>query len=219
MNEEAQSPDSDLTQHKQALRERIWQRLRDENQQAFPFKARDFIPNFVGSDAAADRLRATPEWARARTVYANPDYAQRRVRQYALEDGKAVLMAAPRRPETFLRLDPSRLTGREREATTIKGMSRFGQPVSIDDLPAADLVVKGSVAVDDKGGRLGKGHGYGDRELELLDDRGLLGAETTIVTTIHERQWADEVPTAPHDRRVSMVVTPERVIRISPKAE
>jgi len=218
MSEAAQSPDSDLDRRKQAIRERIWQRLREEGQQAFPFKERDFIPNFVGSDAAADRLRATPEWEAAHVIYANPDYAQRRVRQYALEDGKPVLMAAPRRPDTFLRLDPSRLKGHEREATTIKGMSRFGQPVSVEDLPAADLVIKGSVAVDTQGGRLGKGHGYGDRELGLLDDRGLLGADTTIVTTIHKLQLVDEVPTVPHDRRVSMVVTPERVIRVTNEA-
>lgn len=69
------------------------------------------------------------------------------------------------------------------------------------------------MAVDTEGGRLGKGHGYGDRELDLLDECGLLALETTIVTTIHERQLVDDVPTEAHDRRVSMVVTPERVIR------
>lgn len=208
----------DERQSKQAIRERVWRRLRDEGQQAFPFKERDFIPNFVGSDAAAQRLRATPEWRSARVVYANPDYAQRRVRQYALEDGKILFMAAPRRPDTFLRLDPVRLQGRAREATTIKGMSRWGQPVGTDELPAADLVIKGSVAVDEWGGRLGKGHGYGDRELELLARRGLLDAATPVVTTIHELQRVAEVPTEPHDRRVSLVVTPERVIRVGPES-
>ncbi len=203
---------------KQAIREHVWQSLRDQGQQAFPFKERDFIPNFVGSDAAADRLRTTPEWQSARVAYANPDYAQRRARQYALEDGKVLLMAAPRQPDTFLRLDPARLKGHAREATTIKGMSRFGQPVDAGDLPAADLVIKGSVAVDEWGGRLGKGHGYGDRELELLASRGLLGAATPIVTTIHELQLVDAVPTEPHDRRVSLVVTPERVIRVAPES-
>lgn len=205
----------DVGQRKQAIRERVWRRLREENQQAFPFKERNFIPNFVGSDAAADRLRQTPEWNRVRAVYANPDYAQRTVRQYALTDGKVVLMAAPRRPDTFLRLDPARLTGHEREATTIKGMSRFGRPVSVEDLPLAGLVVKGSVAVDGKGGRLGKGHGYGDQELDLLDEYGLLGPETTIVTTIHDLQLADDVPTEAHDHRLSMIVTPARVLRIA----
>lgn len=199
---------------KQEIREHVWQSLRERGQQAFPFKERDVIPNFVGSDAAADRLRDTPEWAGAQIVYANPDYAQRAVRQYALEDGKLVLMAAPRQPNTFLRLDPTRLRGHAREATTIKGMSRFGRPVSVEALPAADLIVKGSVAVDPQGGRLGKGHGYGDRELALLDDHGLLAPETPIVTTIHALQLIDDVPTEAHDRRVSMIVTPERVIRV-----
>jgi hypothetical protein len=34
------------------------------------------IPNFAGAEAAAERLRLTPEWQRATTVKANPDSAQ-----------------------------------------------------------------------------------------------------------------------------------------------
>ena len=41
------------------------------------------IPNLTGAEAAAGRLRATPEWQAAGTVKANPDSAQLPVRQRA----------------------------------------------------------------------------------------------------------------------------------------
>jgi hypothetical protein len=38
------------------------------------------IPNFTGAEAAAERLRATPEWQAAGTLKANSDSAQLPVR-------------------------------------------------------------------------------------------------------------------------------------------
>jgi hypothetical protein len=54
------------------------------------------IPNFLGAEAAADRLAALPAWAAAHVVKANPDTAQRAVRARALTDGKVLCMAVPR---------------------------------------------------------------------------------------------------------------------------
>lgn len=76
-----------------------------------------------------------------------------------------------------------------------------------------DLVVCGSVAVDHRGVRLGKGAGYSDIEVGLLVDAGRIGEKTTIVTTVHDLQVVDElIPAAPHDFRVRYIVTPTRVI-------
>ena len=51
-----------------------------------------------------------------------------------------------------------------------------------------DLVVCGSVAVNERGARLGKGAGYSDIEVGLLAEAGLIGERTTIATTVHELQ-------------------------------
>jgi 5-formyltetrahydrofolate cyclo-ligase len=48
------------------------------------------IPNFLGAEAAVDRLAALPAWAAARVVKANPDKAQRAVRATALTEGKVL---------------------------------------------------------------------------------------------------------------------------------
>src|SRR3984957_20884958 len=69
------------------------------------------IPNFTGAEAAAERLRAVPQWQAARTLKANPDSPQLPVRQRALEDGKTVYIAVPRlaEAEPFLTLDHAHL--------------------------------------------------------------------------------------------------------------
>jgi 5-formyltetrahydrofolate cyclo-ligase len=76
-----------------------------------------------------------------------------------------------------------------------------------------DLVVLGTVAVNEQGARLGKGAGYSDIELGLLTEAGLVTRQTTICTTVHEPQLAEEeLPGQRHDFRVDVIVTPERVI-------
>jgi 5-formyltetrahydrofolate cyclo-ligase len=205
-------PDMEVKEKKQELRERIWRHLRENKLQAFPFKKWDLIPNFVGSKAAADRLRETPDWKRAKVVYANPDYAQKKIRQYALLDGKTLIVSSPRLTHGFLLVEPNRIKGKEGEAATIRGAARYGKEVR--EFPQADLIVKGSVAVDRNGNRLGKGAGYGDQEIGILKNAGSITKNTTIVTTVHEDQIVDFVPTESHDARVNLIVTPDRVIRV-----
>ena len=76
-------------------------------------------------------------------------------------------------------------------------------------------MVEGSVAVDLNGGRLGKGGGYADQEIEHLLLKNAINDKTPVVTTVHEAQIVEEVPLEPHDKKINMIVTPERVIRIN----
>lgn len=120
---------------KAALRDEIWTAMKAAKAARFP-GAEGRIPNFVGAEAAAERLRATAEWGDAGTLKANPDSPQLPVRQRALEDGKTVFMAVPRlaseRP--FIRLDPARITAKPRTVASIKGASDHGEPVGVDEL-------------------------------------------------------------------------------------
>ncbi len=138
------------------------------------------------------------------------------MRARALADGKLVYMAVPRlaADHPFFLLDPHRLPRGPRDAASIKGAARAGRPVAIDDMQEIDLVVCGSVAVDRKGTRLGKGGGYSDLELGLLMDAGLVHPATTVATTVHPLQVADyDLPETAHDFRVHRIVTPEAIIR------
>ena len=119
--------DPELLAAKAALREEVWTALTEARAARFP-GARHRISNFVGAEAAAERLRATPEWARAATLKSNPDSAQLPVRQRALEDGRTVYMAVPRlaEPEPFFLLDPAHLADPPRKAASIAGREPLG---------------------------------------------------------------------------------------------
>jgi 5-formyltetrahydrofolate cyclo-ligase len=203
--------------NKQALRERIWTLLEQRGVGRFPFPLQDRIPNFAGAEQAAARLAALPEWAAARNLKCNPDAAQRAVRLRALREGKHVYMAVPRlaRAQCFLHLDPRRLAGRLVQAVTIKGASALGRAVAPASLPRIDLVVVGSVAVDRRGGRVGKGGGYSDLEFALAASLGRIDARTLVATTVHDLQLVRvAIPMTPHDVPVDIIATPSRVMRI-----
>jgi 5-formyltetrahydrofolate cyclo-ligase len=206
---------ADVLAAKAALRQEIWSAMRAAKVARFP-GAVGRIPNFTGAEAAAERLRATPEWQAAETLKANPDSAQWPVRQRALEDGKMLYMAVPRlaEAEPFFALDPAHLSEPPRKAASISGATRSARRVNLDALSPVDLVVMGSVAAGQDGARLGKGGGFADLEFALAAAAGLIGPRTVCVTTVHELQVqpAGAIPLTGHDVPVDFIVTPERVI-------
>src|SRR6204780_4225186 len=206
---------ADVLAAKAALRQEIWSAMRAAKVARFPGAA-GRIPNFTGSEAAAERLRAMPAWQAARTLKANPDSAQWPVRQRALEDGKTVYMAVPRlaEPEPFFALDPAHLSQSPRAAASISGASRSARRVMLEELAPVDLVVMGCVAAGEDGARLGKGGGFADLEFALAAMAGLIGPDTVTVTTVHELQVrpAGTIPVTGHDVPLDFVVTPDRII-------
>ncbi|MGH3697262.1 MAG: 5-formyltetrahydrofolate cyclo-ligase [Pseudonocardiaceae bacterium] len=85
--------------------------------------------------------------------------------------------------------------------------------VAVNDMHPVDLIVCGSVAVNLSGVRIGKGAGYSDIEVALLAQAGIIGSQTTIVTTVHSLQVLDEpLPHHEHDFSVDYIVTPEKII-------
>ena len=199
---------------KQELRERVWDELEASGEARFPFPPHGRIPNFAGADGAADRLAATDAWREADAIKSNPDAPQLPVRRRALREGKTVYMAVPRLREAdcFVEIDPAVVADTD-AAATVSGMDEHGRQVGPDAVPPIDLVVSGSVAVDEAGNRVGKGEGYSDLEWGVLSELGLVGGATPVVTTVHERQVREEGwTTDAHDVPMDLVVTPERVI-------
>jgi 5-formyltetrahydrofolate cyclo-ligase len=125
-------------------------------------------------------------------------------------------MAVPRlRDERcFIELDPDELGPKLRAAASIRGAFQFGQAIAADEMPAIDLVVAGSVVVNRRGVRIGKGGGYSDLEYALGRELGFVGPDTPVATTVHSIQVVeDELPRTAHDFDVDLIVTPEEVIR------
>ena len=78
--------------------------------------------------------------------------------------------------------------------------------VSIDDI---DLVIIPGAAFDYSGNRLGYGAGYYDH---LLAERK---RKMPVIALAYEEQIVDSIPPEEHDVQVDLIVTDERVIRIS----
>jgi 5-formyltetrahydrofolate cyclo-ligase len=176
----------------------------------FPLPCRGRIPNFKGAETAAERLRQLKEWKNAKVIFVNPASPQRKVRENALKDEKTLIMASPRLKKGIMLINPAKAKGKERFASTIRGAFKFG--LEVQDFPKPDLVVEGSVAVDTYGHRLGKGHGYSDLKIQIL--KRMFG-KVLVATTVHDIQVVEEVPFEEKDERISIVVTPTRVIHVS----
>lgn len=201
---------------KQEWRETIWDRMIRRRVALFP-GAKGRIPNFRGAREAALLLAATPAWRRACTLKSNPDAPQRWVRYQALKEGKRVYMAVPRLRESacFVELDPARLGPRLYEASSIHGAFRYGKEVRPASVPPIDLVVAGSVVVNHRGERIGKGGGYSDLEFALGREWDFIGAGTRIATTVHPLQVVGSpLPRAPWDFLLDLIVTPSEVIAV-----
>jgi 5-formyltetrahydrofolate cyclo-ligase len=157
-----------------------------------------------------------PEWQKALDIKANPDSPQRPVRHLALSSGKTLYMAVPRLREKkcFIKLDPAKIPSKKfLEASSIKGAFKFGLATHPKEIPQIDLIVAGSVAVNQKGSRIGKGGGYSDLEYAIGREYGFVKEDVVIVTTIHPLQMVkEELPETDHDFRIDYIVTPSEVI-------
>jgi 5-formyltetrahydrofolate cyclo-ligase len=200
---------------KQKIRERIWALLDEQKVARFP-GARGRIPNFVGSESCAKWLDQLDEWKQASVIKSNPDSPQRQIRYHALKDGKIVYMAVPRlsTEKPFVELDPRKLKSKLYEASSIKGAFRLGRAVRLEQMKKIDLVVCGSVAINKKGERIGKGEGYSELEFALAVEAGILKRDVPIITSVHPLQIIQSrVTRKAHDFTANVILTPERIFR------
>ncbi|MBP9088321.1 MAG: 5-formyltetrahydrofolate cyclo-ligase [Kofleriaceae bacterium] len=90
--------------------------------------------------------------------------------------------------------------------------SQFGlrEPtITSTELQLADIAVMviPALAVDATGARIGWGRGYYDSTLPLA-------THALRVAAVFDCQWVDEVPRAPHDSNVNLIITETRAHRI-----
>lgn len=192
---------------KEDIRQRIWERLEREDIADFPRPCFGRIPNFAGNRAATMRLLELPEFRAAYCVFSAPDYALKRARDLILERGKVLAVATPHM-RSFLEIRPK---GKP-ISTSIKGLFKHGTPL----VTPVDLIIQGSVAVDRRGNRLGKGKGYGDKEIAYLRERGLAKPGIKVVTIVHEAQIVDDLSALvdENDIAVDYILAPGGVISV-----
>lgn len=197
---------------KQKIREKIWKEMEEKGISTFP-PPYGRIPNFVGAEKAANNLSELDIWKEANVLKSNPDSPQKSVRKKALQEGKTIYMAVPRlrKEKCFIELKGKMLANL---ASTIKGAFKYGKSLYPWEMKKVDLVVVGSVAVNKKGARVGKGGGYSDIEFAIAKEFKIVRDDTPVVTTVHDIQVInDDIPMKEHDVPVDYIITPSRIIK------
>nr|WP_318283146.1 MULTISPECIES: hypothetical protein [unclassified Ochrobactrum] len=142
----------EITDHKAAVRERVWSELRKVAvpDSRFHFDFGEFIADFEGGEEAVARLTSHRYYQNADFIFITPDNCLDRLRLQALKDGKTVLITTYSIRRGFWVLDPKLISpDHYLYASTLDGMERVGQPVTLKDisaLPVIDYMVTGTGA-------------------------------------------------------------------------
>ncbi|NXU11396.1 MTHSD protein, partial [Pardalotus punctatus] len=204
------------------IREKVWGHLEASGLAEFPRPVHGRIPNFKGSFQACCSLRDMDVFSRAREVKVDPDKPLEGARLAALQARKTLLVPTPRlRTGLFNRIVPPPGATKEilRRCATSQGVKDYSVPVGLDGKAHVDLVVVGSVAVSEKGWRIGKGEGYADMEYAMMVSMGAVQEDTPVVTIVHDCQVLDiaEELLDDHDLTVDYILTPTRTIQTNCK--
>lgn len=202
---------------KQLLRQQIWDSLHTSG--AVFHAPHGHIPDFIGAIQAARQLVALDIWQKAAVIKCNPDKSQTSVRAASLATGKTLYMAVPRLMKDccFVELKREWLPHPDfnlAKAAHKDSVLKFGRPVPFKQMQPIDIAIVGCVAATKAGGRTGKGAGFADLELAMLQMFGLIQASTKIITTIHPLQLvtAEHLPLESHDWPLDWICTPDAAI-------
>ncbi|KAL1007329.1 hypothetical protein UPYG_G00085070 [Umbra pygmaea] len=222
------------------IREKVWDYIEAKNLANFPRPVHNRIPNFKGAVPACDRISALQEFKSSQTVKGahtacakvselqvfnetdqvkvDPDKPLEGARLAVLQARKTLLVPTPRlRTGLFNKIVPPEGASKEelRVCSTSQGVKEFSVPLGLDAKVQVDLLVVGSVAVSEKGYRIGKGEGFADMEYAMMLCMGAVKESTVVVTIVHDCQVVDipEELIESHDLTVDYILTPTRVIK------
>ncbi|NXG34257.1 MTHSD protein, partial [Dromaius novaehollandiae] len=200
------------------IREQVWDYLEASGLAAFPRPVHRRIPNFEGSHQACCSIKGLDVFSRANEIKVDPDKPLEGVRLAALQARKTLLVPTPRlRTGLFNKIVPPSGATKEilRICATSQGVKDYSVPIGLDGKARVDLVVVGSVAVSEKGWRIGKGEGYADMEYAMMVSMGAVQKDTPVITIVHDCQVVDiaEELLDDHDLTVDYILTPTRTIK------
>uniref|UniRef100_A0A1A7YBP8 Methenyltetrahydrofolate synthase domain-containing protein n=2 Tax=Iconisemion striatum TaxID=60296 RepID=A0A1A7YBP8_9TELE len=200
------------------IRQKIWDYIEEKNLANFPRPVHNRIPNFKGAFGACTKVTELQVFNETSEVKVDPDKPLEGARMAVLQAQKTLLVPTPRlRSGLFNKITPPQEASKEqlRICASAQGVRDFSVPVDLDAKVKVDLVVVGSVAVSEKGCRIGKGEGFADLEWAMMSSMGAVNESTVVVTIVHDCQVVD-VPDdlmGSHDLTVDYILTPSRVIQ------
>ncbi|XP_074470056.1 methenyltetrahydrofolate synthase domain-containing protein isoform X1 [Sebastes fasciatus] len=202
------------------IRQKVWDYIEENNLANFPRPVHNRIPNFKGAFTACAKVSELEEFTQSTEVKVDPDKPLEGARLAVLQAHKTLLVPTPRlRTGLFNNITPPEGASKEqlRICSSSQGVRDFSVPVELDAKVKVDLVVVGSVAVSEKGFRIGKGEGFADLEYGMMAAMGAVDESTVVVTIVHDCQVMDfpEELMESHDLTVDYILTPTRVIKTS----
>uniref|UniRef100_A0A4W6C284 Methenyltetrahydrofolate synthase domain-containing protein n=1 Tax=Lates calcarifer TaxID=8187 RepID=A0A4W6C284_LATCA len=200
------------------IRQKVWDYIEEKNLANFPRPVHNRIPNFKGAFTACAKVSELQVFTKTPEVKVDPDKPLEGARLAVLQAQKTLLVPTPRlRTGLFNKITPPQGASKEqlRVCSSSQGVRDFSVPVDLDAKVKVDLVVVGSVAVSEKGLRIGKGEGYADMEYGMMASMGAVNESTVVVTIVHDCQVVDipEELIESHDLTVDYILTPTRVIK------
>lgn len=221
----------ELQQHKVDVRSQVWQELRKVAypDSRFHWDFAEFIADFQGSDKAVEMILASDFFKHSskaadklNLVFITPDNCLELLRYKLLESGIPFLMTTYGIRRGFFIVDPKKINkDLYWHAATLDGMERLGTHVTLDDLKQMNifvpLMITGTGAINDKGIRFGKGHGYFDLEWAMLSMLGCTDAALTkCVAVVHDVQLLQGVELKPEvfDTVCDFIVTNTKIIDV-----
>ncbi|ESZ93587.1 hypothetical protein SBOR_6016 [Sclerotinia borealis F-4128] len=213
--------------HKSQVRKKVWEELRHVAipDSRFDHDYSSFICDFVGSNDAGRQLIGLPCYTSAETIFIAPDNCLQELRYQALKDKKTVICTTYGIKRGFFVLNPQEITERKWEiASFLDGMEIYGRYVTLTELRSEGLkiplMVTGTGAINYKGLRFGKGHGFFDLEWGMLYSIGTVNKDTKTIALVHECQVLDEEFKGEQwDTGCDFIITNERIITISGAAK
>jgi 5-formyltetrahydrofolate cyclo-ligase len=194
-----------IFENKNQVRYHIWDLMLKKKIAIFPLPPHRRIPNFKDAEAAAIKIKRLPQYKSARSIFTGPDSVLRPLRDQILRDKKILAYATPHMKEMKMIRPQNRKVD-----TSIRGLIQKGERLT----EKVNIAVIGSVAVDFKGNRLGKGSGYGDQEIEYLKSNDLIADDFKVGTLIHTIQLIPDLSMfkEPHDIPVDFILTEKELI-------
>ncbi len=203
-----------------AERIRIWEELFKvaKPDSKFSWQFSEFITDYEGSEKGTALLCASEMYQNSNVIFITPDNNLETLREQAFKDKKTVIMTNYGITRGFFLIKPGQIPeGKEEVASLLDGVQRYWQFRTLaqlkDEIGHVDMMVTGASAINTRGIRFGKGHGYFDLEWAMLSSTGIADEKTIIVGAGHDCQVVDiDVEVEEYDTAIDYIVTPTRIL-------
>jgi 5-formyltetrahydrofolate cyclo-ligase len=224
----------DLQNHKIDIRLQVWNELRKVAlpDSRFHWDFAEFIADFEGSnnctnmilnsDFFQDLIKKHDEDNKNNLIFVTPDNCLESLRYELLKNNIPFLMTTYGIRRGFYIVDPKKINkDLYLYASTLDGMEKLAKHVTLKDLKDLNifvtLMITGTGAINDKGIRFGKGHGYFDLEWAMLSMINCIDVnKTKCLAVVHGCQLLEGIELKPEifDTVCDYVVTNSKIIEV-----